>query len=96
MQTMMNAMLELRVSRKLGSISDRSCTLREFQSFMEGTYFQRSGSEGLVQVANENADRGSMVVAKAAPADGASAALPRRGRDQEERASRSKRAVGGE
>lgn len=50
-RTMLDAMTKLARTRELGSISDESVTFREFQSLIEGEYFRRRGSEGLMRAA---------------------------------------------
>ena len=45
---MIKAMTVLRETGELSSISDESTTFKEFQAFVEGQYFRRRGSEGLV------------------------------------------------
>ena len=52
--TMLRTMTLLNQTKELGSISDESCTFREFQHFIEEQYFQRRGSGGLSRDANEN------------------------------------------
>jgi 2-methylisocitrate lyase-like PEP mutase family enzyme len=44
---MVKAMMVLRETRQLSSISDESTTFKEFQAFVEGQYFRRPGSERL-------------------------------------------------
>jgi methylisocitrate lyase len=50
-RTMLDTMTRLARTRELGSISDDSVSFREFQSLIEGEYFRRRGSEGLMRAA---------------------------------------------
>jgi len=55
MSTMLRTMTLLNQTKELSSISDESCTFRDFQQFIEAQYFQRRGSGGLSRDgANEN------------------------------------------
>jgi 2-methylisocitrate lyase-like PEP mutase family enzyme len=47
MQTMLNAMVVLRETRRLDSISDKSVSFRQFQEFIESNYLGRRGGESL-------------------------------------------------
>jgi hypothetical protein len=48
-RTMFEEMTKLRETCELESISERSLTFREFQSFIETEYFRRRGSAGLAR-----------------------------------------------
>ncbi len=55
MSTMLREMTLLNQTKELSSISDASCTFRDFQGFIEGAYFRRRDSGGLSRDgANEN------------------------------------------
>ncbi len=55
--TMLHAMTVLQHTRELASISDASCTFRDFQAFIEERYFQRRGAEGLTRSAGANTSK---------------------------------------
>ena len=74
--TMLKMMSRLHETKALSSISEESTTFREFQSFIEGQYFRRPGSEGLGgSPANERRNAGSV-----APHSGRTRHCPSAGR----------------